>query len=737
MNIAIYGKGGIGKSTIAANLSAALAESGRRILQIGCDPKADSTRLLLNGRAATTVLDYLRDTPPAQQRLGDLLHTGYAGVVCAEAGGPEPGVGCAGRGILSAFALFERLGLDMARFDTVLYDVLGDVVCGGFAVPLRKGFADVVYVVLSEEFMAIYAANNILRGVRNFDGRGHRLAGILLNSRGRNEDPAPVRRFADAAGLPIVGRVPRSDRFRRAEEGDRTVIQAFPDAPESGLFRDLAGKIASNRRLFPARPLADAELERIVFRKTAAQPAPGPLRDNAPAGPARRGASPAEKAPEPPGAPPAVAGHPLSKSMMFREPLHGCAFTGAVCTTTQIRSTVTVAHGPRSCAHIAHRTILSSGIRARCRRGQSLPRQLAPSLVSSDMDEGVVIYGGGDALRAALRKALDRRPSAVFVVTTCPSGVIGDDPAAAIRDVRADYPDIPVLPVTADGNIRGDYMQGVINACLEGAAALIDPAAAPDGDRVNILAEKNIANNAESNFAAVADLLNDLGISVNCRFVRDTDAAALGGFCRARLNLLACEDHFGRLLRDHFTHRFDARFAAHPFPVGFAETERWLMDIAAVFGKTDAARRLAESQRRRYEAAVAAHRPRLSGKRVMIVSYIHDVDWILETAFDLGMTVEKVGVLNYSQDFLFRTRFADRFEVESGYTPEKRDADLARVRPDLFLCNYMPGRLPVPVHADGIPLCPDVGFFGGIAFARRWAAVLKSPIREGWRDDRS
>jgi nitrogenase iron protein NifH len=730
MKIAIYGKGGIGKSALAANLSAALAEDGQRVLQIGCDPKHDSTRLLLNGRVVTTVLDYMRDVPPMSQRLEDLLHTGYGGVTCAEAGGPEPGVGCAGRGILSTFALFDRLGLNTDDFDVILYDVLGDVVCGGFAVPLRKGFADRVYVVTSEEFMAVYAANNILRGVRNFDGESFRLAGLILNSRGRDEDPYPTERFAKAAGIPIVSRVPRSDRFRKAEEQNQTIIQAFPGSSESDLLRELARQIRNSPRLYPAQPLSDGALEHSFFQKNEA-----PFVETT--GETQSVPDGAVPLPETPMALDAVSESSglMSKSMLFREPLHGCAFTGAVTTTTQVRGSITVAHGPRSCAHIAKLTILSSGIRARSWKGLLLPRLLDPPVMSSDMNEDVVIYGGGESLRQTLRKALSREPEAVFVVTTCPSGVIGDDPHAAIRDVRTEFPDTPIKSITTDGNTEGDYMQGVLNASIEGAAELIDSTAEPEGDLVNIMAEKNIADNAESNFATLSELLEALNVGVNCRFVRNTSVDALKGFRKARLNLLAHEDHFGRVLRSYLSERLGSVFAAHPFPVGFAETERWLDDIAAFFGKADAAQELVDGHRDYYQAAIRSFRPLLEGKRLMIVCYVHDVDWILEIAFDLGMIVEKVGIFNYSQDHLFRTRFPDRYALETGYTPQKRDADLERIRPDLLLCNYVPRDLPIPLHVDGIPLCPDVGFYGGLFLARRWAALLKSPVREGWRDD--
>ena len=351
------------------------------------------------------------------------------------------------------------------------------------------------------------------------------------------------------------------------------------------------------------------------------------------------------------------------------------------------------------------------------------------------MNEETAVYGGGDRLRQTLRRILPDRPPVVFVVNACPPGVIGDDLEAIIQDVAGEGPGVPILPITADGNIQGDFMQGVLNACIEGAAALIDPTIPPEGNRVNVLAEKNIANNAESNFRALADLLESLGITVNCRFVRDTPVAALHDFGKARLNLLAYDDHFGRVLRDFFSDRFGALFAAHPFPVGFSESARWLTDIAAYFGKSAEAEQLIEDNRQRYRQQMDRLHPHLAGRRLMIVSYIHDVDWVLETAFDAGMTVEKVGILDYSQDHLFRTRYEGRFVVETGYTAEQRDKDLIERHPDLFLCNYVPGQLPIAVHADGIPLCPDVGFGGGAALARRWATLLKAPIREGWRDD--
>jgi nitrogenase molybdenum-iron protein alpha/beta subunit len=183
----------------------------------------------------------------------------------------------------------------------------------------------------------------------------------------------------------------------------------------------------------------------------------------------------------------------------------------------------------------------------------------------------------------------------------------------------------------------------------------------------------------------VAELLGALGVEVNYRFVRDTSVETLRGFGRARLNLLAYADHFGRVLSAFFTEHFGAAFAPHPFPVGFAETERWLEAIAGFFGRSESARALVAEHRAGFAAAIGQLRPRLAGKRLMIVSYVQDVNWILETAFQLRMAVEKVEILDYSQAHLFRTRYRDCFDLQTGYTPRQRDADLVRLRPDLLL----------------------------------------------------
>ena len=238
--IAFYGKGGIGKSTTASNVSAALSLMGKKVCQIGCDPKNDSTRLLLGHICKETILDKVRACEIEDIKEEDIVHAGFNGITCVETGGPEPGVGCAGRGIIVSLQLLDKLNV-LPSVDLTLYDVLGDVVCGGFAMPIREGYASDIYIVSSGELMSLYAANNISSAVRNFEDRSYaRIFGIVLNHRNVENETEKVQAFAEKSHIPIVGEIPRSDEIIRYEDQGKTVIEGDRDSEISQRFFDLA-----------------------------------------------------------------------------------------------------------------------------------------------------------------------------------------------------------------------------------------------------------------------------------------------------------------------------------------------------------------------------------------------------------------------------------------------------------------------------------------------------------------
>ncbi|MBE5998907.1 MAG: nitrogenase iron protein NifH [Eubacteriales bacterium] len=243
--IAVYGKGGIGKSTTTSHLAAAFAVMGKRVIQIGCDPKADSTFNLLGGQPLRPVMQYLREEDEEPETVEEISRVGFGGVLCIETGGPTPGLGCAGRGIIATFQLLEDLRLfETWKPDVVLYDVLGDVVCGGFAAPIREGYAEEVLIVTSGEKMALYAANNIAEAVENFADRSYaRLRGIILNHRNVVDENEKVRAFAQSRGLPVIGEIPRSDEITRFEDRGMTTIEGDPSLPVSRTFFEIAEKL--------------------------------------------------------------------------------------------------------------------------------------------------------------------------------------------------------------------------------------------------------------------------------------------------------------------------------------------------------------------------------------------------------------------------------------------------------------------------------------------------------------
>jgi len=726
--IAVYGKGGIGKSTLSANISAALSLNNKRILQIGCDPKHDSTKLLMRGFSIPTVLDYIKTKSPLEYRKSDILFEGFGKIGCIEAGGPKPGVGCAGRGIITAFELLETLHIK-DNYDMIVYDVLGDVVCGGFAVPIRREYSDSIFIVTSGEYMSLYAANNILRGIQNYDEDRPRLLGILYNSRNVKNEDDRVYKFAEAVKLPVFARIPRDDIFARAEKANVTVQ-----------------RICEGTEHFAANPLTDDELEALILSnegaitKASHSASFSPKQEEYTPSCSCESAEPCEACTGiSSGQEESTSDYDapyLSKNVIRDEPLHGCAFNGAMTMSSNLKDAVILAHSPKSCTYLSIQTISSAGRRTLFERGNILPSSLIPNVLSTDMSETDMVFGGSENLLSKVKSVLNSKspPPAIVIVSSCPSGIIGDDidDALSLSTERT-----KIVTVKAEGNLTGDYLQGMLMAYTSLAKQIIDRNVEKRERTVNIVFEKVVARNTEMNFQRLKTFLARMNISVNCRFLCNTSYASLRDFCSAELNLLAYRDYTGKILEDFFIKEYGASFFEKQFPIGFKETSDWLLALGKHFDASDEAKSIISENEIIYQNRIKSVRPKLEGKKLMIITYNHELDWILNAALDCGMKIVKICVLNFSQDEGFRSSLPeiDGIEVVENYDKDERSSDIKRLKPDIILSNYEPVSEQSYI-TDTIPMCPDNGFFTGLEMVERWSRLFSKSKEGEWLNDR-
>ena len=745
--IAVYGKGGIGKSTLSANISAALSLNNKRILQIGCDPKHDSTKLLMRGLSIPTVLDYIKTKSPLEYRKSDILFEGFGKIGCIEAGGPKPGVGCAGRGIITAFELLETLHIK-DNYDMIVYDVLGDVVCGGFAVPIRREYSDSIFIVTSGEYMSLYAANNILRGIQNYDENRPRLLGILYNSRNVKNEDDRVYKFAEAVKLPVFARIPRDDIFARAEKANVTVLELTQNEenPVADIFKDIAKRICEGTEHFAADPLTDDELETLILSNEGAITKASHSASSSPKQEEDTPSCSCESA-EPCEACTGISSGQeestsdydapyLSKNVIRDEPLHGCAFNGAMTMSSNLKDAVILAHSPKSCTYLSIQTISSAGRRTLFERGNILPSSLIPNVLSTDMSETDMVFGGSENLLSKVKSVLNSKspPPAIVIVSSCPSGIIGDDidDALSLSTERT-----KIVTVKAEGNLTGDYLQGMLMAYTSLAKQIIDRSVEKRERTVNIVFEKVVARNTEMNFQRLKTFLARMNISVNCRFLCNTSYASLRDFCSAELNLLAYRDYTGKILEDFFIKEYGASFFEKQFPIGFKETSDWLLALGKHFDASDEAKSIISENEFIYQNRMKLVRPKLEGKKLMIITYNHELDWILNAALDCGMKIVKICVLNFSQDEGFRSSLSeiDGIEVVENYDRDERSSDIKRLKPDIILSNYEPVSEQSCI-TDTIPMCPDNGFFTGLEMVERWSRLFSKSKEGEWLNDR-
>lgn len=703
--LAVYGKGGIGKSTMSANISVALADRGAKVMQVGCDPKHDSTRLLLGGRTQRTVLDYVRETPVGGRRLEDVIETGTGGVLCAEAGGPEPGIGCAGRGILTTFETLSKLGADDLDADIRIYDVLGDVVCGGFAVPLRREHADAVILVTSGEFMAVYAANNIMKGMLNFDAGRPRLLGIVFNSRGGEGERETVERFAAAAGTEVIAEIPRDRLFADAESRGHTLMELYPDSEAAQRIGAVAERVLAASRgevqMYEPRPLDDDQMADLA---------------------AGREIRPAKSVPE--------ARIPCTgcrTTIRGTRVMSSCAAYGATAALVRAGGSAVIVHGPLSCTYLMG-TTYAKAVLDLYERGVFRGRP-DHDIRSTAMDDSSAIFGGSRFLERALEEAYEDGRRRMSVVTTCMPAIIGDDCQSVLDAFRVSHPDASLELVLAEGDIAGEYTDGFMLAARV-LADRIDTSVEPKRGYVNLVSTSFFDIQSRGNMAALDRMLSVFGMRVNCRFIDDDSPAPIEMFCRGAVDILMNDTRNTRELMSFIT----ARTGREPFPavmpVGIHDYVLWIREMGRFTDRTVEAEAEVARATAEYRAMADAHRPRMEGVRVIIMWKMGaNPDWLVDALNDVGAEVVRVG-------FFRSTRKAggspdSRYDVDGDYSEEKLARDAEELHPDLVISDIV-RRVPSGVHFAKLNKI-GTGYMNVFDYIQYLENTMRLPEVEGWR----
>ena len=605
-------------------------------------------------------------------------------------------MGCAGRGILTAFNFMENNSVIGKDVDVMLYDVLGDVVCGGFAVPLRRKYADAVFIVTSGEFMSLYAANNVLKGIRNFDNDKCRVAGLILNMRGNEGEYEYVKNFADAVGLPIVTRIPRSPKFSEAESAGVTVSEMFPGSEEyesiAGIVRIIKELNGGGYALHAACPLNDDELDLVAKGR--------------PVGKRDIGAATCRKL-----------------AVDERNVLKGCgAFVACNC-CLGLKDADVIIHGPKSCHYFFTRSYDSEVV---FEKKAKMLGSASDRIFCTDLDDHSSIFGGIRELRDLIRSRAEAGTKTIFVVTTCVPGIIGDDIEGACSDVSAEFPDTDIIPVVSDGILNGGAYQNR-EIALNAICGLVDKEAGPEKDCVNIVGYHDAVDKVMARSDDTVRLLEGLGLRVNCRILHDNETSEFRNIRKGRMNVMFFHSVMNRLACKVLERETGIPWFPKPLPTGLRETESWIrgfgdaMDVPRE--RQDALIDSFRKDRLQFEKEYGG---RFEGKTAVIYCPTSlNINWLLEVLDIFGIRITNIYCPTNSKWTTSDEVYFAEHGIETEFDIDFDDLceRLEKVRPDMVLgSDAMISRLEIPHY--NIPR-PRPGVRSSLECARRIMRMME------------
>ena len=601
--LAVYGKGGIGKSTVSANISYLLSCGGSTVLHVGCDPKHDSTRLLTHGEPIRT---FSSDTS------GDPVCAGVNGISCVECGGAEPGKGCAGKGMELLFSRIASVDADYR-----ISDVLGDVVCGGFSIPARSGNADAILIVTSGEFMSLFAANNILRGLRNINP-GRCVLGLVLNRRGYKGEEIQARRFAEAVGIPIVCDLPRSRLFSDAEARGEAISALHLDSDEALRLRSLASLIESKPVLHEPSPLSEEAMSDLAAGR--------PIRSGG-EGIRRRGCT--------------FDGFDSERNLSYvgEFVMPACTSHGAVDAAMRVEDAAVILHGPRNCAYLMEYAFRRRTVYGTSERSGPAP---TPGLYSTNLDADGAFRDSGELVESAVLRARGDGYSTMFLVPTCSSEIMGTDLGDLSARLSAKH-SVDIIPVSADDTFLGSKFGGVFGF-MDAMISRMGPREVEPGT-VNLIARWFYALGKDENIESVQYVLSKMGLRIRFRFMDFCTMAEAADFCRAEYDMQIGFSKLNSRIGDRIAEATGRRRALRfDVPMGLTECIELVRSIAEYAPElAHLAPSAEESLRRDFEDGVSRFRPLMEGRRVVVYCImVRDLKWQVETLKALGADVRAV-----------------------------------------------------------------------------------------------